>query len=182
MTERRRRWWRYNVACVCSEVSPAYQETREVAMGVLASDSAYSPDPEYNMMTSSLWRFKVIPGREKRQEINCPPTHPPIVGCGFRVVPWPSQLQALWTRRSLSSQHPRRYRAGRGWANVCSWGRSDAASPTGSRSRRPAPAAPRPAWVRNAQWGGGGLEWGFITQHQTCRDGLAPSNAGVASW
>lgn len=41
------------MACVCSAVSPAYQETREVAMGVLSSDSAYSPDPEHNMMTSN---------------------------------------------------------------------------------------------------------------------------------
>lgn len=54
MTKRRRRWGRYNVACVCSAVSPAYQETRAVAMGVLSSDSAYSPDPEHNMMTSNL--------------------------------------------------------------------------------------------------------------------------------
>lgn len=73
MSKRRRRRGRYNVACVCSAVSPAYQETREVAMGVLSSDSAYSPDPEHNTMTSNLWRFKAIPRRAKRQEINWPP-------------------------------------------------------------------------------------------------------------
>lgn len=55
-------WGGYNVACVCSAVSPAYQETREVAMGVLASNSAYSPDHEHNMTISNVI-----------QEINWPP-------------------------------------------------------------------------------------------------------------
>lgn len=61
-----------------------------------------------------------------------------------RVVPLLCRLRAPWTRRSLSSRRPRRCRAGCGWAAACSWGRSDAASLRGSRSRRRGPTSPPP--------------------------------------